>query len=303
MLNIVYETMPRDNLLNSACLELFEFIKREGVKQIIVHLVETYKERLLGITYVNTFHSLVLKYDQMQNGYVPTEENSFSTQGADTPNRGVVNGGQRWQGQGLKDTDAEEEAYFNTSDGEDEEEASLPTTATVKNLVNGNSPARSLVAYPDDDDDVIDTLQASPNTPQPSQPDNQVPSPTGTDGELSRGRDRTPVPISEVPSSRSPPERPSEKRRREDDEEDDLDKIATGTAASKRRNSNASSTKPDTSNGNTTPTRENGPSLRRKGSLRSGSNISATKLGVSPGAISISLKPSPGAGGENDGAR
>lgn len=28
ILNIVIETMPRDNLLNSACLEFFEFIKR-----------------------------------------------------------------------------------------------------------------------------------------------------------------------------------------------------------------------------------------------------------------------------------
>lgn len=28
ILNILFETMPRDNLLNSACLELFEFIKR-----------------------------------------------------------------------------------------------------------------------------------------------------------------------------------------------------------------------------------------------------------------------------------
>jgi hypothetical protein len=28
ILDIVYETMPRDNLLNSACLEFFEFIKR-----------------------------------------------------------------------------------------------------------------------------------------------------------------------------------------------------------------------------------------------------------------------------------
>jgi protein phosphatase-4 regulatory subunit 3 len=28
ILDILYETMPKDNLLNSACLEFFEFIKR-----------------------------------------------------------------------------------------------------------------------------------------------------------------------------------------------------------------------------------------------------------------------------------
>lgn len=35
ILNIVIETMPRDNLLNSACLEFFEFIKR--VSAYLIH--------------------------------------------------------------------------------------------------------------------------------------------------------------------------------------------------------------------------------------------------------------------------
>lgn len=41
ILGIVEETMPRDSLLNSACLELFEYIKREVPKQLVVHLVST----------------------------------------------------------------------------------------------------------------------------------------------------------------------------------------------------------------------------------------------------------------------
>jgi hypothetical protein len=111
ILDIVYQTMPRDNLLNSACLELFEFIKRENLKQLLIPLVEGYREKLLGINYVNTFGALVLKYEQIQSGFNP-DETSFSTQGGETPNRSLVAGGQRWQG--LKDADAEEEAYFNT---------------------------------------------------------------------------------------------------------------------------------------------------------------------------------------------
>lgn len=35
ILDLVIETMPKDNLLNSACLEFFEFIKRvRWIKQI-----------------------------------------------------------------------------------------------------------------------------------------------------------------------------------------------------------------------------------------------------------------------------
>ena len=49
ILDVVYETMPRDNLLNSACLEIFEMIKREHVKTLIDHLVENYRDKLKDI--------------------------------------------------------------------------------------------------------------------------------------------------------------------------------------------------------------------------------------------------------------
>lgn len=284
ILNIVYETMPRDNLLNSACLELFEHVKREGMKQLIVHLVEDYREKLIRISYVNTFQSLVHKYDQIMGGY--TDDASFSTQGTETPKQAVANGGQRWQG--LRDTDAEEEAYFNTSDGEDEGEASLPTSANAKPAVNGTSPLRPLVAYPDDDDDdVMDVLAASPGTPSANQ-ENTSPD-ASSENEPSRGRDRTPQ------SQGSPPERLAEKRRREEDDEDDLEKLAFGNV--KRRNSvnSVSSVRSDLSAVNVGSPKENGgggngPTLRRKGSLRN--RDPAAQKGLSIGQISLSLKGS-----------
>ncbi|GAB7349749.1 hypothetical protein MBLNU459_g0479t1 [Dothideomycetes sp. NU459] len=280
ILNIVYETMPRDNLLNSACLELFEYIKREGVKQLIVPLVEDYREKLVRINYVNTFQSLVNKYDQIMGGY--NDDASFSTQGAETPKQGHVNGGQRWQG--LRDTDAEEEAYFNTSDGEDEGEASLPTSATAKPPVNGTSPQRPLVAYPDDDDDTMDTLAASPGTPSANR---ERKSPDASDDEPVRGRDRTPQ------SQGSPPERLAEKRRREEDDEDDLEKLAGGNV--KRRNSvnSVSSVRSDMSAVNVgSPKEPSGPTLRRKGSLRNRDGGAGPQKGLSIGPISITLKGS-----------
>ena len=103
--------MPRDNLLNSACLELFEFIKRENIKMLVQHLVETYREKLQGITYVDTFQNLILRYDQMHEPATTQElEHSFTSVDSDTPGRqlSMVNGG-KW-GQGLKEADADEEA-------------------------------------------------------------------------------------------------------------------------------------------------------------------------------------------------
>lgn len=122
ILDIVYETMPRDNLLNSACLELFEFIKRENIKPIVLHVVEKYGDKLRNITYVDTFQSLILRYDQMQGYGADATDSTLFSQDEVMSGR-VQPNGQRWQG--VKEMDAAEEEYFNTSD--DDEEVGSPT--------------------------------------------------------------------------------------------------------------------------------------------------------------------------------
>ncbi|KAM0693574.1 hypothetical protein Q7P36_006830 [Cladosporium allicinum] len=292
ILNIVYETMPRDNLLNSACLELFEYIKRENIKQLIVHLVEHHRERLLGITYVNTFQNLLIKYEALQMPPQASGEDSFTTQEG-TPQRTI--NGQRHSG--LREADADEEAYFNGDDdmdGEDDDDSSLPTTAKV-NLPNGASPLRPLVSYPDDEEDTMDLLASSPelkdkkNTSS-SEPTSTDAAPESTEidspQEKSRGRDRKPVPMEGSPGAQqSPPESVAIKRRREEDDEDnELGKLMSGGSGVKRRNSSATSVSNrlgDTSLGDrpngahnadavSSPTSGAGGAqmLRRKGSLK-----------------------------------
>ena len=113
ILDVVYETMPRDNLLNSACLEFFEAVRRDNMKSLVIHVVEKYRERLQNITYVDTFRNLIHRYEQMQ-GYDAEAESVIMAQ---DEARKLQANGQRWQGPG--DMDAAEEAYFNTSDDED----------------------------------------------------------------------------------------------------------------------------------------------------------------------------------------
>ena len=253
ILGIVEATMPRDNLLNSACLELFEYIKRESVKQLIVHLVETYRDRLMSISYVNTFQALVLKFDQLHSGYPMAngDDSSFTTQEG-TPHR-IVNGGQRFSG--LKEMDDAEESYFNTDEDVEDDEG-LPT-AIKQSMVNGASPVRPLVNYPDDDDEGMDILASSPDPlrekkSSSSNSDDQRTLTDPSDGALAepmdedtkpedgseRGRTRTPVPIERSPGrQQSPPEPIAMKRRREDEDDDELSKTM---GAVKRRSSSAS---------------------------------------------------------------
>ncbi|KAL7776420.1 hypothetical protein CFE70_006836 [Pyrenophora teres f. teres 0-1] len=270
ILKILFDTMPRDNLLNSACLELFEFIRRENIKMIVQHLVETYREKLQAITYVDTFQNLILKYDQNHEPITTQElDNSFTSVDSDTPARhaAAINGG-KW-GHGLKEVDADEEAYFNTSDDEDE-----PITGTGKLSMNGASPVRPLVNYPDDDADDADmddlTADVTASAPKISSA-TQTPDEATTPHQTSAG---------------SPPERVSEKRRREEDEEDELLASISTSAGPKRR----ASTSSNASAGSLR-------NLRRKSpSVNSGKDGGGTPKKIS---LSIPLKSS-GEGGEGE---
>jgi protein phosphatase-4 regulatory subunit 3 len=256
ILKVLFDTMPRDNLLNSACLELFEFIKRENIKGLVQHVVETYRERLEPITYVETFQNLILRYDQI-NEPVTTQEldHSFTSVDSDTPGRHMtmINGG-KW-GQALKDPDPEEEAYFNGSDDEDD---GLPSAGKA---VNGASPVRPLVNYPDDDevlDDDIDILTSS--------------APSVSPRTLSTAAQTQTSPNTPKSGGGSPPERLSEKRRREEDEEDEL--LATLSSSGIKRRASLTST---SSSGSLR-------SLRRKSP-----NIATKDSGGAPKKISISI--------------
>ncbi|KAA6411259.1 MAG: hypothetical protein FRX48_04539 [Lasallia pustulata] len=269
ILNIVYDTMPRDNLLNSACLELFEFVKRENIKPIIIHVVENYREKLQDVTYVDTFQNLITRYDQMQ-GYNPEMESTlFGQEGDTSPARTKVTGNHRWQG--VKEMDAVEEEYFNTSDDEEDMSGKRKLLAP---MTNGSSPVmKPLVDYPDDDEEAMDT-RAEPGAML-------TPSTTASEDNRITGSDTSDAATSPSRVSQTPPERLSEKRRREEDEEDELGKLSSQI---KRRNSSASSS-PASTTGNVSNTSN---ILRRKKSFTSNKDAPTGKKI----AISLAVKSS-----------
>lgn len=57
----------RYNLLESAILELFEFIKLEDIKILCTYVVENFGKIFDEIQYVQTFKNLRNKYDQHQD--------------------------------------------------------------------------------------------------------------------------------------------------------------------------------------------------------------------------------------------
>ncbi|KAL9108970.1 MAG: hypothetical protein Q9227_006366 [Pyrenula ochraceoflavens] len=335
ILDIVLETMPRDNLLNSACLEMFEFMKRENIKPMILHVVDHHRDKLERITYVDTFQNLIRRYEQMQ-GYNSEMDSSLFSHDEDSPTmaRNNMNGGARWQG--LKDMEPSEEEYFNTSDDEDDEQMtpdhSIPgeedfvqsgrrnrvkddmdekadwmqSLGDMPNGMPGGSPlVKPLVDYPDDDEE--ESAVKTPSTdgeqilgPESMMPEKDVDPSKSTVSSTQRSLQPSPE-IS--PSNAAPPERLSEKRRREEDDDDD-DELGKLSASVKRRTSSASATSSVRS----------ANSIRRKHSVMgmrgtaAGGKEDSTNHGQGNGKVRIAIslgssKPStpPDSGGDDEG--
>ncbi|XP_075902347.1 serine/threonine-protein phosphatase 4 regulatory subunit 3B isoform X2 [Nelusetta ayraudi] len=64
VINALLDNGTRYNLLNSAIIELFEFIKVEDIKLLIAHIVDNFYEALESIEYVQTFKGLKGRYEQ-----------------------------------------------------------------------------------------------------------------------------------------------------------------------------------------------------------------------------------------------
>ena len=68
VIQVLVRNGPRYNLLNSAVLEMVEFVRKENVRYIIQHLVEQFWPQLEACDYVGTFAALKLKHEQNQVG-------------------------------------------------------------------------------------------------------------------------------------------------------------------------------------------------------------------------------------------
>ncbi len=66
ILHRFFEDGDKNNMLNSAVVELMEFVKSENLKLLITHISEKYGEKLKHIKYVETGTSLLAKYEQHQ---------------------------------------------------------------------------------------------------------------------------------------------------------------------------------------------------------------------------------------------
>ncbi|KAF1799349.1 component of IIS longevity pathway SMK-1-domain-containing protein [Mucor lusitanicus] len=143
-IRVLLDTKGQDCLLNSACLDLLEFIRKENIKMLVNHLVTQFGTVLDTITYITTCQQLREKHKENMN---------TAASGDDKMDQEAVSSDKtekkdNHDGWASSTVDYDEEEYFNGSDEEDTSSATqIPPksdTAKVKT---------PLVNYEDDEDE------------------------------------------------------------------------------------------------------------------------------------------------------
>ncbi|KAG9336080.1 hypothetical protein JZ751_002427 [Albula glossodonta] len=112
----------RYNLMNSAIIEMFEYVRVEDMKSLTAHVVENYWKALEDVDYVQTFKGLKLRYEQQRERQDNPKLDSM---------RSILrNHRYRRDARTLED---EEEMWFNTDEDDLEDgEAVVPPSDKMK---------------------------------------------------------------------------------------------------------------------------------------------------------------------------
>ncbi|XP_065661891.1 serine/threonine-protein phosphatase 4 regulatory subunit 3B isoform X2 [Hydra vulgaris] len=140
----------RYDMLNSAIIELFEFIRVEDIKTLVTYLVENHYEAFANVNYVGTFQGLKVRYDQDKD----REENAF---GRDEKVSGIIHSSDGvCKKRDDRVLDEYEENWFDAED----DESNVTTNSEVNNAMK---PLNSKLK----DVDLLDNI---PSLNRPSSP-------------------------------------------------------------------------------------------------------------------------------------
>ncbi|XP_025790340.1 serine/threonine-protein phosphatase 4 regulatory subunit 3B-like isoform X2 [Puma concolor] len=78
VVNAFLKNGTRYNMLNSAVIELFEYIRVENIKSLVTHIVEKFYKTLESIEYVQTFKGLKIRYDKEKDQQNQIQKNLHS---------------------------------------------------------------------------------------------------------------------------------------------------------------------------------------------------------------------------------
>ncbi|XP_004631474.1 serine/threonine-protein phosphatase 4 regulatory subunit 3B-like [Octodon degus] len=181
----------RYNILNSAIIELFEYINVENIKSLTVHVVKKFYKAFESIEYVQTFKNLKSKYEQQKDQQSQVKQTLHSTAYRDTKHMTVkkeicfnIDTREEAMLPVGNDPDGDENLMESKSTEENENNVGPPkiTSSSVVRVASAfsggagdglSSPCSSsvttLVDYPDDDNNEEHREDKPPPTKRPNQ--------------------------------------------------------------------------------------------------------------------------------------
>ncbi|KAI8643853.1 component of IIS longevity pathway SMK-1-domain-containing protein [Parasitella parasitica] len=169
-IRVLLDTNGQNCLLNSACLELLDFIRKENIKILVSHLITQFGTVLDTITYISTCEQLREKHKQNMESAESNDEKTDEASSSDKPEKKDNHDG--WDSSTV---DFNEEEYFNGSDEEDvpssiplnmakSEEASSMETKTTKEQ---ETTTNQTLKRKDRHEEPEDTAEANLSPPPP----------------------------------------------------------------------------------------------------------------------------------------
>ncbi|KAI9474821.1 component of IIS longevity pathway SMK-1-domain-containing protein [Zychaea mexicana] len=146
-IRVLLDTDGRYNALNSACLEMLEYIRRKNIKLLVEHLIANYGSVLDTISYVTTCEMLRLRHEQ---NIEPNDSNEAGDEAA----RDNLLRGNGQDASAIDDAAAEEEYFNNQSSDEEEDQPNKALAESASpNATSSIEPSRGgpLVNYNDSD--------------------------------------------------------------------------------------------------------------------------------------------------------
>eukprot|EP00795_Rhopilema_esculentum_P003263 gene3263-1591_t len=137
------------NMINSAIIELFEFIRIEDVKSLCTYVVEDYMSSFESVDYVQTFKGLKMRFEQ--------EKDRLTRKNTDrNANHGIIHINSARYKRDARDLDEDEEIWFDREEDED--------VSTVPVQTDENSKPTSTAQKYNDIDIIVNLKRTSNNS-------------------------------------------------------------------------------------------------------------------------------------------
>ncbi|KAK9453227.1 component of IIS longevity pathway SMK-1-domain-containing protein [Dipodascopsis uninucleata] len=135
IVKLFLEVGDKNNLINSACLEFFEFIRsgsfkpdyQRNMKLIVDHVVSLHRKEIEVLAKFDTIRNLIARYDQLH------EESSDGPKQDESAAKMQIQANGRWNS--LREMELDEEEYFNTSDDDDNNIEGDASTGAAENIL------------------------------------------------------------------------------------------------------------------------------------------------------------------------